>query len=112
MASPNEVAEEEVELLDIKLMSTDVDDDLLHAYAKKIVSNVISKKLSGDVTESNRLYGQAAKEIKELLDANQQPTWHVIIGRNFGSQVIHQVGSFIFMSHAATQTSVLMWKAG
>ena len=48
--------------------------------------------------------------IKKEFDAKHSPTWHCIVGRNFGSYVTHESKHFIYFyldSHA-----VLLFKSG
>jgi dynein light chain LC8-type len=37
-----------------------------------------------------------AAHIKKTFDSKIEGTWHCIVGRNFGSYVTHETGSFIY----------------
>jgi dynein light chain LC8-type len=39
---------------------------------------------------------QIIQQIKEHMDENWEPTWHVVSGRNFGSLVTHQAARFVY----------------
>ncbi|CAK9291823.1 unnamed protein product [Gordionus sp. m RMFG-2023] len=37
-----------------------------------------------------------AKTIKEEMDRVHSPTWHCVVGKNFGSFVAHEAGNFLY----------------
>ena len=41
---------------------------------------------------------------------NNSPTWHCIVGTNFGSHVVHQTKNFIYFYLG--QTAVLIFRSG
>lgn len=48
--------------------------------------------------------------IKKEFDKKYTPTWHCIVGRNFGSLVTHESKHFIYFD--LRQVSILLFKAG
>lgn len=56
------------------------------------------------------LQNLAAKYIKKEFDATYGGVWHVVVGRNFGSFVVHQSRSFIYFYLG--QIAVLIFKSG
>merc|ERR1712203_925086 len=38
-----------------------------------------------------------AAYIKKEMDKKHNPTWHVIVGRNFGSYVTHETKHFVYL---------------
>ncbi|CDS41790.1 dynein light chain [Echinococcus multilocularis] len=38
-----------------------------------------------------------AAHIKKLFDKEFSPTWHCVVGRNFGSYVTHEANKFIYL---------------
>jgi len=40
------------------------------------------------------------------------PSWNVIVGKNFGSHVVHQTKSYIFCSYGDDEIYILLWKSG
>jgi hypothetical protein len=40
------------------------------------------------------------------------PSWNVIVGKNFGSHVVHQTKSYLFASYGDDEIYILVWKAG
>mmetsp|Transcript_6440 Transcript_6440/g.13152 ORF Transcript_6440/g.13152 Transcript_6440/m.13152 type:complete len:91 (+) Transcript_6440:68-340(+) len=48
--------------------------------------------------------------IKKEFDRKYTPTWHVIVGRNFGSYVTHETKHFIYFYLG--QVAVLLFKSG
>lgn len=51
-----------------------------------------------------------AEQIKNEFDQRWNPHWHVIIGRNFGSFVTHEMKCFVFFYLG--DKAVMMFKAG
>lgn len=51
-----------------------------------------------------------AAYIKKEFDKKYGPTWHVIVGRNFGSYVTHETKHFIYFYLG--QVAVLAFKSG
>ncbi|MES1902979.1 MAG: Dynein light chain 2, cytoplasmic [Paramarteilia canceri] len=51
-----------------------------------------------------------AAYIKKEFDKQYNPTWHCIVGRNFGSYVTHETKHFIYFYSG--QLAVLLFKSG
>ena len=51
-----------------------------------------------------------AAYIKKEMDKKHNPTWHVIVGRNFGSYVTHETKHFVYFYIG--QLAVLCFKSG
>ncbi|CAB9510799.1 Dynein light chain 1, cytoplasmic [Seminavis robusta] len=51
-----------------------------------------------------------AAYIKKEFDRRYNPTWHVIVGRNFGSYVTHESNFFIYFYLG--QVAILIFKSG
>jgi len=51
-----------------------------------------------------------AAYIKKEFDRKHGPTWHVIVGRNFGSYVTHETKHFIYFYLG--QVAILLFKSG
>lgn len=50
-----------------------------------------------------------AEEIKHEFDKQYKPTWHVIVGSNFGSFVTHENKNFVFLE--VEGISILIFKS-
>nr|CAF31460.1 dynein light chain [Oikopleura dioica] len=48
--------------------------------------------------------------IKKEFDKRYSPTWHCIVGRNFGSFVTHETKSFIYFYLGSV--AILLFKSG
>ena len=48
--------------------------------------------------------------IKKEFDRKHNPTWHCVVGRNFGSYVTHETKHFIYFYLG--QIAVLLFKSG
>lgn len=53
---------------------------------------------------------EIAAFIKKEFDRKYSPTWHCIVGRNFGSYVTHETKNFIYFYLG--QIAVLLFKSG
>merc|ERR1711963_167005 len=51
-----------------------------------------------------------AAYIKKEFDKKYNPTWHCIVGRNFGSYVTHETRHFIYF--CLGQVAILLFKSG
>jgi len=51
-----------------------------------------------------------AAYVKKEFDKKYNPTWHVIVGRNFGSYVTHETKHFIYFYLG--QVAILLFKSG
>jgi dynein light chain LC8-type len=60
--------------------------------------------------ENYQVEKDVAAAIKKEFDAKYGPTWHCIVGRNFGSYVTHETGCFIYFY--LDQIAVLLFKSG
>ncbi|KAI6101308.1 outer dynein arm light chain 8 [Pisolithus sp. B1] len=50
-----------------------------------------------------------AAQIKKEFDSKYGPTWHVVVGKNFGSYVTHETKHFIYFYIGAL--AILIWKS-
>lgn len=48
--------------------------------------------------------------VKKEFDKKHQPTWHCVVGRNFGSYVTHEAKSFLYFYIG--QVAFLLFKSG
>lgn len=62
-----------------------------------------------DIKNSEKMEKQIAAYFKQEMDKFGQHGWNCIVGKNFGSHVIHQTKKYIFFQFA--ELSVLLWKA-
>ncbi|KAF5394579.1 Dynein light chain [Paragonimus heterotremus] len=51
-----------------------------------------------------------AAYLKKEMDKRYGPTWHCVVGRNFGSYVTHETHSFVYFYLG--QSAVLLFKSG
>ncbi|CAH8466107.1 unnamed protein product [Schistosoma turkestanicum] len=66
--------------------------------------------LATEAYEKYTIEKDIAAYIKKEFDKKFNPTWHCIVGRNFGSYVTHETSHFIYfyMGNAA----ILLFKSG
>ena len=51
-----------------------------------------------------------AAHCKKEFDKKHNPTWHAIVGRNFGSYVTHETKHFVYFYLG--QVAILLFKSG
>ena len=68
--------------------------------------------INNDETEHNtyNIEKDIAAYIKKEFDKKYNPTWHCIVGRNFGSYVTHETKHFIYFYLG--QVAILLFKSG
>lgn len=84
---------------------------------KAIIKNVdMSEELqqeSVDITsaalEKFTIEKDIAAQIKKEFDRRHGPTWHVVVGKNFGSYVTHETKHFIYFYVGSL--AILIWKS-
>ena len=52
-----------------------------------------------------------ANNLKKYFDKQYGPSWNIIVGKNFGSQVITQTKSYLFATYNNDEMSILIWKS-
>ncbi|KAK4055887.1 Dynein light chain [Microbotryomycetes sp. JL221] len=67
-------------------------------------------EIAKEALELNKIEKDIASHIKRAADKLWEPTWHVVVGRSFGSYVTHTSGNFIYMY--INQLAFLIFKAG
>ncbi|XWS14103.1 hypothetical protein CRYUN_Cryun36dG0094300 [Craigia yunnanensis] len=82
------------------IKSADMKDDM----QKEAVNIAIS------AFEKNDVEKDVAEHIKKEFDKKHGPTWHCIVGRNFGSYVTHETNHFVYFY--LDQKAVLLFKSG
>ncbi|XP_022723036.1 dynein light chain 1, cytoplasmic-like [Durio zibethinus] len=60
--------------------------------------------------EKHNVEKDVAEHIKKEFDKRHGPTWHCIVGRNFGSYVTHETNHFVYFY--LDQKAVLLFKSG
>ena len=86
------------------------------------VLNVLYKDMKDDVLENAkqtilRIFEEFKEErvicnkIKQDFDKTYGESWNCVVGKNFGSHVIHQTEGYIFCSYNE-EISILLWKSG
>ncbi|KAF5570022.1 hypothetical protein CEK26_001314 [Fusarium fujikuroi] len=70
------------------------------AHVPKAESPVAREKLEAQIKSADM---DIAQHIKRTFDERKGPTWHCIVGRNFGSFVTHETKHFIYfyLGHCA-----------
>lgn len=69
-----------------------------------------SKQAATQAMEKFNIEKDIAAYVKKEFDKKYNPTWHCIVGRNFGSYVTHETKHFIYFYLG--QVAVLLFKSG
>lgn len=82
----------------------DMPDDMLrHAID-------VSRKELGSLTDWQKEADGAVQKIKDVFDSTYGPSWHVVVGKHFGSRVTHDSKNFVFFY--LEDKAVLIFKCG
>ncbi|GMH08296.1 hypothetical protein Nepgr_010136 [Nepenthes gracilis] len=84
----------------VTIKSADMNDDM----QKEAVDIAIA------AFEKHNVEKDVAETIKKEFDKKHGPTWHCIVGRNFGSYVTHETNHFVYFY--LDQKAVLLFKSG
>ncbi|GMH42459.1 hypothetical protein BSKO_10378 [Bryopsis sp. KO-2023] len=78
--------------------------DMSEGMQKEAVDCALQAMEKFDVEKDMAAY------IKKEFDKRFNPTWHCVVGRNFGSYVTHEIKHFIYLYMG--QVAVLLFKSG
>ncbi|KAI5117362.1 hypothetical protein M0805_002476 [Coniferiporia weirii] len=65
--------------------------------------------IAGAALEKYSIEKDIAAQIKKEFDRRYGPTWHVVVGKNFGSYVTHETKHFIYFYVGSL--ALLIWKS-
>ena len=85
----------------IKVQVVDMKEDVRNAAVDTI------KRAFDNFSKEDRI----ANEIRTYFDKHHEPSWNVIVGKNFGAHVINQTECYMFATLNDDEISVLMWKS-
>ena len=71
---------------------------------------VAATQLAQEAIHRFQVEKDIAGYIKKEFDRRYTPTWHCVVGRNFGSYVTHETKHFIYFY--VGQVAVLLFKSG
>merc|ERR1712048_1094179 len=69
-----------------------------------------SVNVATEALEKFTVEKDVAAHIKKEFDKKYNPTWHCIVGRNFGSYVTHETKNFMYFYIG--QVAILIFKSG
>ena len=85
----------------IKVQVVDMTEEMQNATLKHIQ----------ECFEQNSKEDVIANEIKKWMDKQYNPSWNVVVGKNFGSNIVTMTKSYLFASLFNDEISVLIWKS-
>mmetsp|Transcript_8996 Transcript_8996/g.13329 ORF Transcript_8996/g.13329 Transcript_8996/m.13329 type:complete len:116 (-) Transcript_8996:95-442(-) len=91
---------------DIKIINKDMPEKLIQLAVDVVIA---SYNIQPEPEHQER-----AKLIGETFDKEYGSTWHCVVGRNFGSYVIHELGCFLQLQieYNSEIETVLLYKHG
>ena len=90
-------------------MSEDMQQDAVDCASQALEKYNIEKVIYS-IKYIQYLIQDIAAYIKKEFDKKYNPTWHCIVGRNFGSYVTHETKHFIYFYLG--QVAILLFKSG
>ena len=85
----------------LRVQVVDMDADMQAAAGEQIL----------EAFENHTSESVIAKNIKAYFDKQYDPSWNVIVGKNFGSHVINQTKCYMFATYCNDEMSILLWKS-
>uniref|UniRef100_A0A8V0ZHB7 Dynein light chain n=1 Tax=Gallus gallus TaxID=9031 RepID=A0A8V0ZHB7_CHICK len=85
-------------------MSEEMQQDSVECATQALEKYNIEKDIAAHIKKD------IAAHIKKEFDKKYNPTWHCIVGRNFGSYVTHETKHFIYFYLG--QVAILLFKSG
>ena len=70
-----------------------------------------AKNLILETFEAHKEEKVIANKIRLEFDKQHGESWNCIVGKNFGSHVIHQTEGYLFCSYR-DEINILLWKSG
>jgi dynein light chain LC8-type len=71
---------------------------------------IVAVEKAASMIESKTPINEIANAIKKMFDKDFYPTWHCVVGNNFGAYVSNEEGKSIYFTYG--QTSILLFRAG
>lgn len=93
-------------------MSEDVQQDAVEVSIclYLLIYELSPSQIATQAMEKFNIEKDIAAYIKKEFDKKYNPTWHCIVGRNFGSYVTHETKNFIYFYLG--QVAILLFKSG
>ncbi|KAL3812922.1 hypothetical protein ACJIZ3_014190 [Penstemon smallii] len=84
----------------VVIKSADMNEDIQKEAVEVAIAAFEKYSVEKDVAEN----------IKKVFDKKYGPTWHCIVGKNFGSYVTHETNHFVYFY--LDMKAVLLFKSG
>ncbi|KAF4518547.1 hypothetical protein B566_EDAN004291 [Ephemera danica] len=91
-------------------MAEEMQQDAVDCATQALEKFNIEKDFFLRIRENVLFMLDIAAYIKKEFDKKFNPTWHCIVGRNFGSYVTHETRHFIYFYLG--QVAILLFKSG
>ena len=92
----------------LDIINTDMMEEMLQEVKNAVESIYVPKKDQRDMKGEYQTI--IAKKVKVEMEKKYGPTWHCIVGKNFGADVKYESFHLAYMKRG--QDYILLWKAG
>ncbi len=92
----------------LEVISTDMQEEMLQEVKNTLESHFVPKKDPRDT--KGEYQTTISKRVKIDMEKKYGPTWHCVIGKNFGADLKHEAFHLAYMRRG--QDFILLWKAG
>ena len=73
-------------------------------------TSLADKTLHDSSIPAATLHNATARALKKAFDAEYGGVWHCVVGKNFGSFVVHETGGFVYFYLQGV--AVLLFRSG
>ena len=88
----------------------DMAEGIVQCHTNELDMQQDAIDISTQAMEKYSIEKDIAAYIKKEFDKKYSPTWHCVVGRNFGSYVTHETKHFIYFYLG--QVAILLFKSG
>ena len=92
----------------MEVMNTDMTEEMLQEVKNVVEGTQVPKRDQRDM--KGEYQTTVAKKVKMEMEKKYGPTWHCIVGKNFGADLKYELYHIAYMKRG--QDFILLWKAG
>jgi len=92
----------------LDIINTDMPEEMLQEVKNAVESIYMPKKDPRDMKGEYQTI--IAKRVKVEMEKKYGPTWHCVVGKNFGADLKYESQNLAYMKRG--QDYILLWKAG
>ncbi len=93
---------------ELDIISTDMMEEMLQEVKSIVKSFYVPRKEQREIKSEYQTF--IAKKVKIEMEKKYGPTWHCVVGKNFGADMRYESFHVAYMKRG--QDYILLWKAG